>query len=209
MTGPARARFTPAASTGTSLGRRVWEVLRDGGPVALWFKVVGELGYRRLWIYETELARLTARPVRAACDFEWIDERSAVDFASLVPWATPETAGERLAEGQIGLLGRIDGRPVCSAWTALETVKIDYLGVRISMRRGAAYMYEVFVAPEARRLGLGWASTLIRARESRDRGCTDGVSLVMPENRPGVELTLSLGYRRVGTLRRLRLPGRT
>jgi len=191
-----------------SVLRRVLTILRNEGATALWFKILGELAYRRVWVFEGDLREVANRPSPAVgVNFELLSEHTLEDYVRLVPGASVATARDRLHSGHFCLIGYADGRAVQSSWIGLTRVHIEYMGVDVELASDAAYVYEVYVSPFHRGRGFGSIATAERARAMVARGVTRGCSVVMPENRAGLRFTEAVGYRRVGLLRTVRVLG--
>lgn len=122
-----------AGWTFRSIVRRAGEVLREEGLQALFFRAVGELGYRRAIVIEAGFDHLPADEAGLAPQtFELLEDGGIADYLALVPGANETAARTRLEAGHVCQLGRVDGRAVQSCWLASGPACVDYLGVRVS-----------------------------------------------------------------------------
>jgi hypothetical protein len=200
----------PPRWTPRSILQRAREVLREEDARSLFFRVAGELGYRRAILFVGELESLKgAATAPFDVRFELLRPEAIPDLLTISQFCDEHEAKRRLDAGQLCLLGYADGRPVHCSWLALagQSVSIDFLRVEAILSPGSAYSYELFVVPALRRVGLGKAAFQERIRLLRELGLERMVSVVVPENRAGLGHTLSAGMRKIGLLRCVRLFG--
>jgi ribosomal protein S18 acetylase RimI-like enzyme len=189
--------------------RRCFAILRDEGAITLWFKALGELGFRRVWVFEVDPRQIASLGSAAeGAQFQWLSEHTLADYVGLVPWGDEATARDRLRAGHFCLLAYADGQAVHSRWIAPTRARIDYLGVDIEPAPDAVYNYEIYVSERFRGGGIANAGAVEAARFLLDQGVARACSVVMPENDAGMKLVARQRYRRIGRLRTLRLLGR-
>ena len=185
-------------------------MLREEGVRSLAFRVAGELGCRRVMLFEGELESLRGSAAAPhSVRFELLRPEAIPELLTISQFCDEHEARRRLGAGQLCMLGYAGGRPVYCSWQALagQTVAIDFLGIRTRLGPGCAYSYELFVDPEFRGAGLAKAALQERIRVLRELGLERMVSVVVPENRAGMGHTLSAGLRRIGYVRCVRLFG--
>jgi ribosomal protein S18 acetylase RimI-like enzyme len=175
------------------------EVLRQEGVKSLWFRTLGELGYRRAMLFELDLATYQqSEAAPASARFELLSPSNLEDLLGLVQQCDEREATRRLAAGHVCMLGYVKGRPAYSSWLATGPVRIDFLGVQAVPSPGSAYSYELYVGPAFRGLSLATAGLDVRVRILRDRGFKRFVSIVVPENQAGLRHALAGGFQPIG-----------
>ena len=189
-------RWTPR----TALARFV-EVAGEEGARTLWFRVWGELCYRRLALFELPLDA-PVRPFQAqvALELAPLGERDAGGYAALRPGADAAEIAPRLAAGHRCFAARRGDELVGTCWVAFGSLWSAYLRGPIQLGPEEACTYETYTAPAARGLGIGPALTAHIAAELRAAGCRRLLSTVDPDRRPAIRVVEKLGCRRVGTL---------
>ena len=182
------------------------QVLRQEGPRALWFKVWGELGYRRLILFESHFAEAQKplEPLRKP-ELIWLSPDRVADLQRVLPEASDELIRRRLRVGRRCFIGFVAGEAVYSSWVASGTAWVEYLDLGLRLDGDSYYSYETFVHPAWRKHGLAlwmaWPRRVILSEE----GLTRTVGAVMPEHRLGERLIRGLGYRNLGMARTLRV----
>jgi ribosomal protein S18 acetylase RimI-like enzyme len=180
---------------------RFGEVAREDGARALWFKVWGELCYRRLALFELPLdspvPQISARvPLRVAP----LSKQDLRDYAALSPYSDAAEADPRLAAGHSCFVARSGNELLGSCWVARGQLSSTYLRTRIELGPDEACTYETYVAPAARGKNIGPAMRAEVADELRKRGVRRLLATVSPDNRSAIRLVEKLGYRRIGTI---------
>lgn len=198
-----------------ALGRAV-DVQRREGLRALWFKALGETVYRRLLLLEapTESER-EPPPAAQAVEFAFLSPSEAGQFT--FGEHGPETAAERLRRGDRCFCVRRDGQLAAVRWIAFEEASVEYLGCRLQLAPGVAYLYDSYTAPAARGRGIFSSTWFTLARELSAEGFHTILAAVLPENRAArgamgklpYRVVGKVGYVRLGSRRRCFLRGRT
>lgn len=186
---------------------RARQVLAEEGPRALFWRALAATCYRRVAVFTMEVEASPAREPPPGFSAVRMSSENAADYLRLRPDADREEFERRLGTGQLGVLIRENGAPVSARWYSPGRAEIPYLGFAYDLDPGAAYVHDVFTASAARKMGIAaWARSEGTAMATA-LGVSRFVAAVVPENRAGVGLTLSAGYRRIGTLACARLPG--
>ncbi len=186
---------------------RAREVYRDEGVSSLWFKLLGELCYRRVWVFERPLTVGATSRVELPDDVS-LDELTPDEidgYLELRPGTDAPMLLQRLDAGERCVVARQGGRLLHAAWVSPGRAWIEYLDRTIELADDEAYVYEVFSAPEARRRALSVAVADAIADRMRAAGCRRLLAVVMPENHAGARAVMAWRYRRCGTLRSVRL----
>jgi hypothetical protein len=188
--------------------RRALEILRHEGPVALYFRVLGETVYRRLLVLETDLTS-TSYAHDPRC--RWLRPEEADAYARFHPVIPEVEVRRRLAAGHRCLVLVLpDGRIAHGIWVALGSAWIEYLQMTLPLPPREAYLFQSFTAPEHR--GQRHATAALRAlkhtlaREGVERtvsGVQPDLALVYPPAfRGGARPTAYIGWIGLGSWRR-------
>jgi len=207
---PADEASSRAGSNLRARWLRARDVLRQEGARSLWFKILGELVYRR--------AVMCARPldVRAArapelppgVEFGELEVAELDAYLTLCHDADRVAIRVRLGEGQRCFVARRDGELLHVTWTATGHARIDYLDRELRLAAGDVYVFGSFSAPELRRSGVSSAVVEAIATRLHAEGQRRMLCIVVPENRAAVAAIPSWNQVPVGTLRTIRLGSR-
>lgn len=197
---PGATRWTARAAL-----KRAVELLREDGTRALVTGILGELGYRRLLLYESELG---AAPPPAqsvpGVEFGWLDDSLLAEYEKLRPRGSGHAAA-RFRAGDRCFGTWLEGELVAVRWVALGEAHIEYLDLRLPLGPEEVYRYDSFTSPKHRRRGLSSASQARLSEKLREEGIERIVRAVLPENRAAVAEAAKTGFRRVGRAGYLRL----
>ncbi len=208
MTGPSDAAGESSiAASFRGRWRRAREVLREQGIRSLWFKILGELVYRRAVACARPLDAPALPPPPIAPDIDLgelpVDELDA--YLELCPDADREEIRRRFAAGQRCFVARRAGRLIHVTWAAAGRARIDYLDRELKLAPGDVYIFGSFSAPEARRGGISRAVVEAVAARLRAEGNRRMLCIVMPENQAAMEAIPKWNQVPVGYLRTIRL----
>jgi ribosomal protein S18 acetylase RimI-like enzyme len=187
--------------TARAAAARLIEIARDEGARGVWFKTLGELGYRRLGLFELPLDG--GAPAVAGAGGLVMAELAQGDGPELIALQPQLAGGEidrRRAAGHRGFVARREGSLVGSCWVARGEMWSDYLRRAIPLAHDTACTYETWTLPAARGRGIGPALRAHVAGEVRRVGCRRLLATVYLENQPALRLVEKLGYRRIGTI---------
>lgn len=191
------ARWTPAA-----IFQRALAVVRQQGLSALFFKTLGELGYRRVYVYK-EILQNDLHLLAAAIPLSvrTLDEADLADYVAQASRLDRLEVMARLDAGHLCHAAWSDGKLVGYVWSAPGTAPIDYLGVAMKLPRGAVYGYELFVLAAYREAGASVAMIQERRKLLLDAGYDTGYSALMSENKAAVGFQRAVKRIPVGTMR--------
>ena len=188
---------------GSAVGR-AREVMREQGPKALWFKLLGETTYRRLIVFEFKLDQpIPAAPVRSAVEFDFLRPDQIDDHLRLLPRTDPQVVLERLQQGDRCLVARTDGRIAHLRWSSTTSVLIDVLGCVFTLSPGTELGYGTFTDPDFRRHGFARAVRVEMLHRLRAEGLARSLAIVEPENTPSLVLNETFGCRPIGLIGRV------
>ncbi|MEP6977772.1 MAG: hypothetical protein ABI948_06930 [Thermoleophilia bacterium] len=183
-------------------GRRtIWsrgaELLRRGGARLVWFRILGELGYRRQLVTEQLL------PVEAVAPTPGLEGRflGADDldaFGGL--HGNADEARGRFARGERCFGVWLEGRLVSTRWLATGTIRLGYLGREVDLPPEQVYIYEIYTERGHRGRGISGAAGALVPPILSAEGVRRIVGVLEPENRAGIRANEKAGYRIVGRI---------
>lgn len=189
-----KPRATPAAAW-----RTVAATARADGIRGLWFKALGEIGYRRAVLRECPLDQpfpLVAARIPLA--IELLDETQVDEYNVFRRGADSTAARRQFEAGDRCFVARNEGRIVGACWSATGRAWSVYLSREIPLAADEVYVYDAFTASEQRGKGILPVLTNEMHRYHRSRGFRREVAVTVPENQSA--MTSKIGYRSVGTM---------
>ena len=181
------------------MGSRAGDLLRQGGLRQLWFRTLGELGYRRQLVTELLLtADAPDLPEPPDAEARFLDDDDLHAYAAL--HGASDQASERFAAGERCFGVWLDGGLVSTRWLATGTARLGYLGRQVALARGDAYIYEAYTSPPHRGRGIsGIAGAMVPAALAAE-GARRLVGVLEPENTDAIRANEKAGYRVVGRI---------
>ena len=180
-------------------------MLRQEGLRSLWFKVLGEVCYRRLAIIEN----IFDGEARPGPPVEW--ELSKLSISELPayhayhPGANLDELRGRLERGGCCFVMRHDGRIIHTCWIVKGTERIEYLDCEVRIGPDLGYAYEAFTVPEFRGRGVAAARTRLMETDLVAAGYRGIVATVHLDNPAALRFNFRAGYRVIGTVGFFRL----
>jgi len=186
--------------------RRALLTLRGEGVRSFWFKLLGQLGYRRLLVLDQPLDRAVPQfsptlPVAIA----QLTGDELDDYLAFRPDTRRADALARLAAGQICFVARRDGRIVAADWIATQPIRLSYLDCVLDMAPGDVCIYDKFILPSCRGHGISNALRTHHLRQLWRDGHRRVVVAVLPENASSLRDILKGGYRPCGIIGRIKV----
>lgn len=191
-----------------ALAHRVARVAREEGFRGLWWRSLSATAYRRLVIAARAIS--DAPPAAEASmelEFEPLLPAGIPGYLRLRSDQSAEQIERRLASEQRCVLVRHQGEIVSARWFTIATAELEYLGLRFELPERTAYVYDVFTAPAARKRGISAQTRGGYEQSLRRLGVEQLLGSFMPENTAGLALVEGAGYRAVGSVGCVRLPG--
>jgi GNAT superfamily N-acetyltransferase len=181
------------------------DVLRREGPRSLAFRVLGEIGYRRMIVMEREFD-LSMPDVEAQvpATFAPLEPGDLGDYMRLRPDADPDDVRDRFRRRHVCFGAWLEGRLVQACWVGIERARVDYLGCWIQLGSGVGYLQDLYTEPELRGIGLHRSMYPHMFRYFRNTGSPAVVAAFQPENRVQ-RIFGRLGFRPVAIARVVRL----
>lgn len=191
--------------SGNTVGRAI-VVLRSEGFKSFWFKLLGEIGYRRLLLLERSLAQpisdFTPRlPVR----IDALKESEVADYLAFRPETARTRVSEALQSGQTCFTARHEGRIVSAAWITSRRAWIDYLECELELDADEAYLSDAFTLPAYRGQGIAPALCRQQLRHLLQFGYHRVIRSTVPENKSALHAHAKSGFRPFAVMRTLRI----
>jgi hypothetical protein len=178
---------------------RAGEVLRDAGLRQLWFRTLGELGYRRQLVTELVLpAAGVGAPETSEVEARFLSDTDLDDYAKL--HGASGDASERFADGERCFGIWSDGRLISTRWLATGTARLGYLGREVALATGDVYIYETYTERGHRGLGISGIAGAVVPDALAAEGARRLVGVLEPENTTGIRANEKAGYRIVGRI---------
>lgn len=158
---------------------RIWRS-PTRGPAGFVRRVLRKLGVRRRYLVlggpDDPLEEASATPVEAArLAPDELDE-----YLAFRPDQSRETIQRRLDEGGICFVGRSGGRMVAAIWTALGSVRLDYVPCRLWLGERTFSAYDLYVDPALRGQRVAEPVTRLRKHALAEAGYAWKVAVYGP-----------------------------
>ena len=184
-----RGSWTPRLAV-----ERALEVLCESGPRLLARKIVAELFYRRVVVFEARLD--VPRPeIRSQLPlrFEVLGSDQIGDYLACLPGADPYEVDLRITIGDRCLAARLNGEVVAVQWVAFRDARLPNVGATLPISDGDAYLYGAYTSPRWRRMGINSALRTHVFDRLQAEGYRRVVSAWIPENKEAGVLKPSRG----------------
>lgn len=186
--------------------RRALEVLRQEGLKSLWFKILGEIVYRRMVLMERRLDEPIAEispylPVTISL----LRDTDLSEYIRFRPEIDPNEVRRRLASGQMCFAAWYEGRIIHAAWVATGRAWIGYLAREIALAPDEVYSYESFTAADFRGQNVAGARLSYMQQALQRAGYRRVLAAIMPENKPAFRPVAKTGFRTIGVMGYVRL----
>ena len=186
--------------------RRAVLTLRGEGARSFWFKLLAQVGYRRLMLLE----RLLDWPVpeftpSLSVEVTQLAESELDEYIEFRPDTVRRHAIARLRAGQMCFVARHDRRIVAAGWIAFPPIGLSYLGCPLDMAPGDVHIYDKFTQPAYRGHGISNALRMHHLRYLQRAGYRRVIVAVLPENASSLRDILKGGYRPCGMIFRIKV----
>lgn len=173
---------------------RAAAIVREDGLLALWFRILGELCYRRVLLLESPLPAQTSPP-DGRC--RWLLSGEAARLAAFHPDIPLEEVQRRLAHGQRCWILTSEGRIAHALWVA-GRAWIEYLQQEFPLQPGDAYIYNTYTPAPFR--GRGFAASALRSVQHalHHEGFTRAVLCLQPDRSIAYPPTFRAGFQPFG-----------
>jgi GNAT superfamily N-acetyltransferase len=196
---------TEAMKPGNAV-RRAIVVLRSEGLKSFWFKLLGEIGYRRLLLLERQLAQpIFGFTPRLAVRIDTLKENEVGDYLAFRPETGRARVTEALRSGQTCFVARHESRIVSAGWIASRRAWINYLGCELELAAGDAYLSDAFTLSAYRGQGIAPALCLRQLQHLRQAGYGRAIRATVPENSSAMHAHAKSGFRPVAVMGTFRI----
>jgi GNAT superfamily N-acetyltransferase len=190
----------PKWTAGMALGRAI-SILRDDGPRSLFFKVAGELAYRRLRFDELRFEDVRPADGSGGHELLKLDHSNFDGYLEFRTDLNQSMIDERLRRGHECHAILADGSVAQSCWAAPgDSAWAGYLGCEIELGKLDVYVYEFVVHPAHRGRKLFPAALSGLVAEYRGRGYERIIWAWLPENRRAVSVARHWPFRPLGVV---------
>ena len=181
---------------------------RDSGWRGIWFGAMAMTSYRWLALLERSLADPIVAPRGGSgMTVRILDAADADRYAALRPDTAPRVFADRLDRSEVCVGTFEHERLVAAGWLTLGHGPVPYLGHELALSEGVAWSYDGFTLPALRGRSVGTVRLAALLEAAEERGAQSILAAILPENRSAFGPVARTGWRRVGTLRAVRLPG--
>jgi len=203
----------PTSTDIRAVTTRAVKILRQSGPGLLARKVVAELFYRRLVVYEAKLdaPRPTVRS-DLPLEFDVLGAERMNDYLDCVP-GDGDRFRRRLRLGDRCYAACVGDEVVAVRWAGFRDVPVTRSGLMLAVGERDAYLNGAYTKQSFRRRRVGAALTAHLLDDLESEGRRRALSGWIPENRDGRSLNPSRGRPlavvavvRIGAWRRERRP---
>jgi hypothetical protein len=185
---------------------RAMRVLRDEGLRNFWFKLIGELGYRRMLVVAYRLEEPIPEFVpRLAVRNDLLGKSEVDAYLAFRPESDRAELINRLDSGQLCFVAWHEGQIVSACWTAAQATRIPFLDCDCELADGDAYLYDKFTSEAYRGQRLAHAVRMHQLRYLRNAGYRRAIGAVVPENRRAMLENRRGGFRPLGLIGRIKI----
>jgi GNAT superfamily N-acetyltransferase len=186
--------------------RRALLTLHGEGVRSFWWKLLAQIGYRRLLLLDQPLDHAVPQfSPTLPVEIGELSRNEFDDYLVFRPDTRRADALARLAAGQVCFVARCDGRIVAADWIATQPIRLSYLDCVLDMAPGEVCIYDKFILPAYRGHGISNALRTHHLRQLERAGYRRVVVAVLPENASSLRDILKGGYRPCGIIGRIKV----
>jgi GNAT superfamily N-acetyltransferase len=132
------------------------DLVREYGLAKFAGRIIPWLFVRRYYFFSESLDTAPIVPLsRASFRFDLLPKKELPVLSVLRPHHDkPSVLQERLKEGHLCFVGRLDGRPIHIRWIFTKSLYVPYLRRTLLLSPGEVYADEAFTLPEFRGRGI-------------------------------------------------------
>lgn len=175
---------------------RAVNVLREEGAKGFFFKLLGEIGYRRLLLLERPLDEpvpeiKTTLPV----SIRLLDKTELDEYLAFRPENGPSLIADWFDSGHRCFVARHEKQLISASWAATRRARIYYLDCEISLTPDEVYVYDSFTNPDFRGKSVSAAIRAEIIRHFRAAGYRRMILGTEPENKSNLYAVRKVGFR--------------
>lgn len=180
---------------------RAIRVFREEGIKSFWFKLLGEIGYRRYLLLERSLEEpIPHIEAHLPVTIELLKKTEADEYSMFRVKLRPSEIIDRLNAGQWCYVARHEGILISGSWADVHSARSYYLNREIRLGQDEVYVYGSFTKPDFRGLSVSPAIKVAMMRYFRDTGYQRMICWVSPENGPSLKALHKVGFRSLGVM---------
>lgn len=169
-----------APGTAAAGARAAWSKIRTAATTVA--------GYQRMHLYRGQLWTRGTEPMAGLTlatftgeELDALDDRARAEMIEGLDLDEAHCR-EKWRRGELSVLARLHGRPAGIAWCARTAVHVPELGRDLNLGPSEAYIYDVYVAPQARGRAVAPSMLEFLALELRQRDVYKGWALIGSDN---------------------------
>ncbi len=194
-----------------SMLEQIQETLRVEGIRGLWFKGIGVLFYRRVYLLERSLLEpINVIEARLPVEYVILSPSQMDDyiaFRNSVPhYRIPEELiRRRFDSGHLCFAAIHNNEIACANWAATTAARSLYLDMDVPIGEKTCYLYDTFTGPRFRRRGLMQSVGTEILRHFRDTGFRSAIRMTLPENIRSLKASYKIGFKPVALIGRYKI----
>lgn len=186
--------------------KRTVEVLREEGIKSFWFKLLSEMGYRRvLWLKRSLEEPIPDVKPRLPVNIGLLKKTEVDEYIGFHTELQSSYLVSRLDVGHWCFVARYKGQMISATWATTLQTSNSYLAHEIRLRPGEVYIYYSFTSPGFRGFSVTPTIYVAMMRYFRDTGYQRMICWVLPENKPSLKALLKVGFRPLGMMRYIKI----
>jgi GNAT superfamily N-acetyltransferase len=176
--------------------QRLAEIAKEEGLRTLWFRILGELGYRRVLLLNRSLLEpIPDATPRLPVAISLLERTEITEYLEFRAGTSAGQIERRLDAGHCCFAGRYHGHLVATSWAATAQAWMHYLVCEVQLAPGEVYIYDSFTRPDCRGRGVSPAIGIEMLHHFRAAGYQRAVRAISPENRANLHAVAKTGYR--------------
>lgn len=181
--------------------QRIGEIVHEEGLWTLWFRILGELGYRRVMLLKRSLLEpIPDATPRVPVTVGLLERTDIIEYLEFRVGTPVGEIQRRLDAGHCCFVARYLGRLVASSWAASTGAWMHYLACEVQVASDEVYIYDSFTRSDCRGRGVSPAIGIEMLHHFRAAGYRRAVRTISPENRASLQAVGKTGYRPYGVM---------
>ena len=187
--------------TWSLIRKRFAEIFHEGGVRSLWFKILGEIAYRRLLLLERSLKEpIPEIRSRLPVTIGLLEATETDEYLRFRPGTTRTEIRRRFEARQRCFVARYRGHLVGTSWAADTRAWSHYLSREIDLLPDEIYIYDSYSRPDCRGRLVASAIGVEILRYFRAAGYRRIIRAISPENQASLRVAAGAGYRPFGKI---------
>jgi hypothetical protein len=180
---------------------RAVEVLQKEGIKSFWFKLLSEIGYRRVfWLKRSLEGPIPNVKPRLHVAISLLKKTEVNEYVGFRTELDSSYVASRLDAGHWCFVARYKGKLISATWATTNQTSSSFLAREIRLKPGEVYTYDSFTSPDFRGLSVSPTVKVAMMRYFRDTGYRQMICWVLPENNPSLNALQRVGFRSFGMM---------